>query len=235
MREAVDAITAAVRAQHTILVHGDYDVDGQCATALLTRALRFAGADVHPFVPHRIEDGYDFGAAGIAEAQRVGAGLILTCDCGISAVDMIFAPAAAGFRVVVTDHHLPGPRLPPADAVVDPQRADDTSGLGALCGTGIAFKLVQALVEPLGLPESLPHHLLDYVAVATVADVVPLTGENRMLVKHGLRLLANTRWPGLRALLERSKLLDEPPRASQVGFILASPRLNAVGRTRGCE
>jgi single-stranded-DNA-specific exonuclease len=229
MAAAVDVIASAVRAGQRILVHGDYDVDGQCATAVLTRALRVAGGDVHPFLPHRMTDGYDFGPAGLAEAERIRAALIVTCDCGITAVEAVARAKAAGFRVVITDHHLPGPELPPADAVVDPQRRDDDSGLGMLCGTGIVFKLVQALVEPLSLPVALPHHLLDYVALATVADVVPLVGENRILVKHGLKLLAHSRWPGLRALLERAQLGDKELRATQVGFIIA-PRLNAVGR-----
>ena len=229
MAEAVSVIAAAVRNHQRIMVHGDYDVDGQCATAVLTRALRIAGADVHPFVPHRMTDGYDFGPAGLAEAERIRAAVIVTCDCGITAVDAVARAKAGGFRVIVTDHHLPGPVLPPADAVVDPQRSDDRSGLGMLCGTGIVFKLVQALVDELGLPAALPHHLLDYVALATVADVVPLVGENRILVKHGLKLLANSRWPGLRALLERAKLAGKELRAAQVGYIVA-PRLNAVGR-----
>ncbi len=228
MRAAVALITECVAARTPILVHGDYDVDGQCATAVLTRALRIAGAEVHPFVPHRMTDGYDFGSAGLLEAKRVGAGLIITCDCGITAVDAVASATAAGYRVIVTDHHLPGATLPPADVIVNPQQAHDDSGLGMLCGTGVVFKLVQALVEPLSLPAALPHHLLDYVALATVADVVPLVGENRSLVKHGLRVLAETRWPGLRALLDRTKLVGEL-RAGQVGFILA-PRLNAVGR-----
>ena len=229
MADAVALLTAAVRSKTPILVHGDYDVDGQCATAVLTRALRVAGAVVHPFVPHRTKDGYDFGAAGVAEAVRVGAGLILTCDCGTNAVAAVAEAKALGCQVIITDHHLPGPVLPAADAIVNPQRSDDHSGLGALCGTGIAFKLVQALVEPLGLPAGLPLHLLDYVALATVADVVPLVGENRILVKHGLKLLQETRWPGLRALLTASELAGKSLRAGQVGFILA-PRLNAVGR-----
>jgi single-stranded-DNA-specific exonuclease len=229
MAEAVEAIAATVRAGGTILVHGDYDVDGQCATALLTRALRAAGADVVGFVPHRLRDGYDFGPAGLAAAQKLGASLVITCDCGITAVDTVRAARAAGIGVVVTDHHLPGTELPPALAVVDPQRADDTSGTRALCGTGLAFKLVQALVPALGLPPNLPYHLLDLVALATVADVVPLVGENRILVRHGLRLLAGSRWPGLRALIEASGLGGRELRAGHMGYILG-PRLNAVGR-----
>jgi single-stranded-DNA-specific exonuclease len=229
MAEAVEAIAATVRAGGTILVHGDYDVDGQCATALLTRALRAAGADVVGFVPHRLRDGYDFGPAGLAAAQRIGASLVVTCDCGITAVDTVRAARAAGIGVVVTDHHLPGPELPPALAVVDPQRADDVSDARALCGTGIAFKLVQALVPALGLPPNLPYHLLDLVALATVADVVPLVGENRILVRHGLRLLGESRWPGLRALVEACGLGGRELRAGHMGYILG-PRLNAAGR-----
>ena len=226
---AVSAVAAAVARGETILVHGDYDVDGQSATALLTRALRETGANVHGFVPHRLRDGYDFGPAGLAVARSIGATLIITCDCGITAMETVRQAEASGIRVVVTDHHLPGAELPPATAVIDPQRADDHSGLGMLCGTGIAFKLVQALVPVLGLPAELPMHLLDYVALATVADVVPLTGENRILVRYGLRLLSRSRWPGLRALIETSGLGGAELRAGQVGFILA-PRLNAAGR-----
>lgn len=229
MQDAVREIADTVRRGEPILVHGDYDVDGQCATAVLTRALRESGASVTPFVPHRIRDGYDFGPAGLAEAVRVGAQLIVTCDCGITAVETVRAAADRGIRVVVTDHHLPGPVLPPAVAVVDPQRPEDTSGAGALCGTGVAFKLVQALVPVLGLPRHLPMHLLDLVALATVADVVPLVGENRILVKHGLRIMAETRWLGLQALLGTAGLTGKQLRAGQLAFMLG-PRLNAAGR-----
>jgi single-stranded-DNA-specific exonuclease len=229
MLRAVDVIVDAVRAGTPILVHGDYDVDGQCASALLTRALRVGGGQVQPFVPHRLRDGYDFGPAGLAEAARIGAGLIVTCDCGITAVETVRAAGDAGIAVVVTDHHLPGPELPPAAAVVDPQQLGDTSGATMLCGTGIAFKLVQALVPALGLPVNLPFHLLDLVALATVADVVPLVGENRILVKHGLKVLGESRWPGLRALIDTSGLAGRPMRATHLGYILG-PRLNAAGR-----
>jgi len=229
MRVAVEILSRAVRDARPILVHGDYDVDGQCAAALLTRVLRAAGATVHPFVPHRLRDGYDFGPAGLAEAQRVGAGVIVTCDCGITAVESVAAARAAGIEVIVTDHHLPGDALPPASAVLDPRRPDCPSEDKDLCGTGVAFKLAQALVTTLGLSPNLPLHFLDYVALATVADVVPLTGENRILVRHGLKMLADSRWVGLRALVETAGLGGKPLRAGHVGFILA-PRLNAAGR-----
>ncbi|MEO6056274.1 MAG: single-stranded-DNA-specific exonuclease RecJ [Gemmatimonadales bacterium] len=229
MAEAVEAITATVRAGGTILVHGDYDVDGQCATALLTRALRAAGADVVGFVPHRLRDGYDFGPAGLAVAQRLGASLVVTSDCGITAVETVRAARAVGIGVVVTDHHLPGPELPPALAIVDPQQPDDRSDARTLCGTGVAFKLVQALVPALGLPPNLPYYLLDLVALATVADVVPLVGENRILVRHGLRLLAESRWVGLHALVGAVGLAGRDLRAGHMGYILG-PRLNAAGR-----
>ncbi len=229
MAAAVDAVASAVRAGQTILVHGDYDVDGQCATALLTRALRQAGATVEPFVPHRMQDGYDFRDAGLARAREVRAGLILTCDCGITAVETVRAARAEGFEVVVTDHHLPGDELPPATAIVDPQLEGEDSPHAMLCGTGVAFKLVQALVPVLALPPNLPLHLLDYVALATVADVVPLKGENRILVQQGLKVLTHSRWAGLRALIRSADLEGRTLRAGQLGFVLG-PRLNAVGR-----
>jgi single-stranded-DNA-specific exonuclease len=229
MARATELIVAAVRSGTPILVHGDYDVDGQCAAALLTRVLCAVGARAHGFVPHRLRDGYDFGPAGLAEARRVGAGLIITCDCGITAIDAVRAANAAGCQVIVTDHHLPGDVLPPAAAVLNPRRPDCPSEEKDLCGAGVAFKLAQALVAALGLSPHLPLHFLDYVALATVADVVPLVGENRILVRHGLKLLADSRWSGLRALVDAAGLGGKPLRAGHVGFILG-PRLNAAGR-----
>lgn len=229
MPEAVAAVQGAVRRGEPILIHGDYDVDGQCAAALLTRVLREAGALAHAFVPHRVRDGYDFGPAGLARARELGARLIITCDCGITAVEAVRAARAEGIEVIVSDHHLPGDALPQATAVLDPRRPDCASPDKHLCGTGVAFKLAQALAPALRLPDTLPWHFLDYVALATVADVVPLVGENRILVRHGLKLLATSRWPGLAALVAAAGLAGKPLRAGHVGFILA-PRLNAAGR-----
>ena len=229
MAQAVEIIAAEVRDGGRIMVHGDYDVDGQCSSALLTRALRVAGADVVTFLPHRLRDGYDFGPAGLAAAQAAGASLIITCDCGITATETVSAARDSGIGVIVTDHHLPGAELPPALAVIDPARADDSSGANDLCGTGIAFKLVQALVPALGLPANLAFHLLDLVALATVADVVPLQGENRILVRHGLKLLRDSRWTGVRALVDATGLTGKEVVARHLGFVLG-PRLNAAGR-----
>jgi len=174
MAVALELLGRAVREKRTILVHGDYDgrpgAPRPCSRAFCAAPARRC----IPFVPHRIRDGYDFGPAGLAEAQRVGAKLIVTCDCGITAVQAVAAARAAGIDVIVTDHHLPGDELPPANAVIDPRRPDCKSEDKNLCGTAFAFKLAQALVEVLGLSPNLPLHFLDYVALATIADVVPL-------------------------------------------------------------
>jgi single-stranded-DNA-specific exonuclease len=229
MDRAVNAIVSAVREKQVIAVNGDYDVDGQCSTAILVRTLRVAGAKVAPFIPHRLRDGYDFGPSGLAAAEAAGARLIITCDSGINAHETVRLAEARGIRVVITDHHVPGETLPPATAVVNPQREDDTSGLGMLCGAGIAWMMIRALSPLLGLPQHFPLHLLDLVALATVADVVPLVDQNRIIVRHGLRLMADTRWAGLRALLHATKLLGKELKAGQMGFIIG-PRLNAAGR-----
>jgi single-stranded-DNA-specific exonuclease len=229
MEAAVDIVTEAIRRGDRILVHGDYDVDGQCSSTLLTRVLREAGADVEAFVPHRVRDGYDFGPAGLARAQAIDARLIVTCDCGTTAVDTVTRAREDGRRVIVTDHHIAA-TVAPADALVNPHQPGCTYPDKGLCGTGVAFKLAQAVAAASGLPDALPLHFLDLVALATVADVVPLVGENRILTRHGLKLLARTRWPGLRALLDVTGLGSSSAiRAGQVGFILA-PRLNATGR-----
>lgn len=228
MDKAVAAIARAVHSGKPILVHGDYDVDGQCSAALLTRLLSLAGAKVIPFVPHRLRDGYDFGPAGLAVAAERGASLIITCDCGVTAVDTVQRAKDMGIDVVVTDHHLAS-ELPPADAVINPRREDCQSPSKELCGAGVAFKLTQALCQEFGLADTVPFHLLDLVALATVADIVPLVGENRIMVRFGLKLMEQSRWAGVRALLEVTGLAGKPVRAGQVGFVLA-PRLNAAGR-----
>jgi len=228
MEPTVHRLLTALDRGERILVHGDYDVDGICATALYTRVLRRLGGEVIPFVPHRLEAGYDLGPAGLEAARRAGATLILTGDCGIVAHGAVAAAVQAGIDVVVTDHHTPGTTLPPALAVINPRRADCPYPDKALAGTGVAFKVCQALYQARGLdPEELWYHL-DLVALATVADLVPLTGENRIFTKFGLRVMEESRNPGLRALVQ-SAGVSGPLSAGQVGHQIA-PRLNAIGR-----
>jgi single-stranded-DNA-specific exonuclease len=229
MGDAVARLRRAILAGETVLVHGDYDVDGICATALYTRALRAMGGRAVPFVPHRLEDGYDLSDAGIRAAREAGAGVILTGDCGIVAHEAVDRARRAGVDVIVTDHHTPGLTLPDAAAVVNPNRGDCRYPDKGLAGVGVAYKVCCALAAEVGFPEERLHPFLDLVAVATIADLAPLTGENRALVRWGLRVLAQTPNPGLRALLRSTGLADREIGASQVGFILA-PRINAVGR-----
>jgi single-stranded-DNA-specific exonuclease len=230
MGDAVARLRRAIERGETILVHGDYDVDGICSTALFYRALGMMGARAVPFVPHRLVDGYDLSDAGIAAAREAGAALILTGDCGIVAHAAVERARRAGIDVIVTDHHTPGETLPDAVAVVNPNRRDCPYPDKGLAGVGVAYKLCCALAAEVGLPVERLHSLLDLVAVATIADLAPLKGENRVLVKWGLRVLPQTPNPGLRALLRATGLADRSEiSASQVGYVLA-PRINAVGR-----
>lgn len=226
---AAARIQAAIRGGETILVHGDYDVDGMTGTALLTRWIRALGGIAVPFIPHRLRHGYDLGPAGLRAAVEAGASLLVTVDCGILAHQVVAEAADLGLDVVVTDHHTPGDTLPGAHAVLNPNRSDCTYPEKGLCGAGVAFKLCQGLAQVFGRRQEELHPYLDLVAMATVADLVPLRGENRTLVRFGLRALAQTRNPGLRALLKASGLDQGEVSAGSVGFVLA-PRLNAVGR-----
>ncbi len=230
MEAAVERLARALDRGETILVHGDYDVDGICSTVLYTQVLRRLGGRVVPFVPRRLVDGYDLGPAGVAAAVEAGARLILTGDCGILAHDAVAAANAAGIDVVVTDHHTPGPDLPPAVAAINPNRPDCPYPDKALAGAGVAFKVCQALWAARGQPPDELWYYLDLVAIATIADLAPLRGENRVLTRYGLRVLPVTRNPGLRALVRRAGLADRAfLMASHVSHMLG-PRINAVGR-----
>ncbi len=226
---AVERLARAVRTGETILVHGDYDVDGMCSTAVMTRSIRALGGTVVPFIPDRQKDGYDLGAAGVAAARAAGASVLLTCDCGTTA----HAPAAellsVGIDLIISDHHLPGGPLPPAYAVLNPRRADCAYPDKDLAAVGVAFKLALALTREMGGNENVVYNQLDLVAMATVADVAPLRGENRIFVRRGLALLRESKSAGIRALVRSAGLEGKEITAGRVGFILA-PRLNALGR-----
>jgi single-stranded-DNA-specific exonuclease len=211
-----------------ITVHGDYDVDGVTATAVLVRALRTLGADVDWYLPSRIDDGYGLAASTVERLAARGTDLLITVDCAITAVDEVAAARAAGLDVVVTDHHSPRAdgRLPDAP-IVHPRIGGHPCA--ELCAAGVAYKLAAALLEGAGEDPALADEDLDLVALATVADVVPLVGENRRLVREGLRALAATRKPGVRALMEVARVDPGSLDAGAIGFRLA-PRINAAGR-----
>ena len=229
MAKAVDRLVQAVRCRETILIHGDYDVDGMCSTTLMTRALRLLGATVVPFIPQRLVDGYDLTDAGVRAAQAAGATLVVTCDCGTSAVQPVAALQTLGIDVIISDHHLPGGDLPNAYAVLNPKRPGCGSEDKDLAAVGVAFKLALAVTRAMGGNENNVFGMLDLVALATIADVAPLRGENRVFARYGLKMLAETQNVGLRALIRAAGLDGKPLTAGRVGFILA-PRLNAVGR-----
>ena len=211
-----------------ITIHGDYDVDGVCSTAILVRALRTLGADVDWYLPSRIDDGYGLARATVEKLAARGTNLLITVDCAVTAVEEVALARALGMDVVVTDHHAPRAdgRLPDAP-LVHPRI--NGYPCAELCAAGVAHKLAQALLTGAGEDPALADEDLDLVALATVADVVPLQGENRRLVRAGLRVLAGTRKVGLRALMDVSRVDPSGLDESAIGFRLG-PRLNAAGR-----
>lgn len=228
--EAARRLAKAVERRERILVHGDYDADGVAGTALAVHWLRELGAAAEGFVPNR-RDGYDLSRPGLERAVAYGADVLMTVDCGVRALEWVGQASEKGIDVLVTDHHRPGPSLPPALAVVDPRQPGCGYENKDLCGAAVAFKVVQLAARLLGRPagEAWPH--LDLAGVATVADVVPLVGENRALARLGLHGAGATSRPGLRVLVEKAckGLRDGGPDSSDVAFRLA-PRLNAAGR-----
>ncbi|MDQ2712343.1 MAG: single-stranded-DNA-specific exonuclease RecJ [Acidobacteriota bacterium] len=234
MEHAAVRIWEAIRSREPILLYGDYDVDGTCSIVILKKTIEILGglADFH--IPHRLKDGYGMRSEVVGRAAETGVRLIVSVDTGIRANEVVQHANALGIDVIVTDHHLPDKALPPALAVLNPNRPDCSYPNKNLCGAGVALKLVQALLSKSGMPEGRCAALLDSflkpVAIATVADIVPLTCENRVIVKRGLSGLKQVRNLGLRALLDVAGLGDgECPSAHQVAFRLA-PRINAAGR-----
>ena len=234
MRRAAARLASAVERKEPILLYGDYDVDGTSALVVLKKVLDLAGGVATCFVPHRIRDGYGMKSEVVEDAAALGVKLIVSVDTGIRASQVVKHATALGIDVIVTDHHLPEAELPPALAVLNPNRRDCAYPEKNLCGAGVALKLAEALMCTLGWEparrERLVDSLLKLVAIATVADVVPLTGENRVIVKRGLSGLDRVANPGLRALLDVAGIeAGTPPSARQVAFQIA-PRINAAGR-----
>jgi len=235
MERAVDRLAAAVKKGEKVCVHGDYDVDGITSVALLLSFFRSVGLDAIYYIPDRLVDGYGLSADGVARAADLGAQVMVTVDCGITAVAEATLCNAAGIDLIVTDHHMPGDSLPEAYAVINPLQPGCTFPFKSLAGVGVAFNLMIALRSRLreegffaGKEEPNLREYLDLVALGTVADVVPLTDENRILVKHGLRELTNSQRPGVQALKDVAGVNGDVG-CGAVGFRLA-PRLNAAGR-----
>ena len=228
MGRGVDRIGRAIGAGESVMVHGDYDVDGVTGTALMVRALRGLGSDVSFYIPNRLGEGYGISRAGIDEAVRRGVTLLISVDCGITAIDETAYAKSRGMDVIITDHHQPG-ELPDAVAVVNPKRVDCPYPFKDLPGVALAFKLADAVYRSRGRDLSEVYRDLDLVALGCAADIVPMVGENRVLVTYGLYQMQRTENLGLRALLGNLRLLDKRVGTGQLVFVLA-PRINALGR-----
>ena len=227
MDRAVDRLEAARAGEERVVVFGDYDADGTTATALLTRVLSSLGLDTGWYIPNRFTEGYGLNPNALAELRKAGAAVVVTVDCGIRSNEVVESANALGLDLIITDHHLPGPELPPAVAVINPNRKDDPYPFKGLSGVGLAYKLAEGLVQSSG-GEDLEQYL-DLVAVGTVADLAPLIDENRSLVGAGIEVLNDAARPGLRALSEFAGYSQGSITSSSIGFGLG-PRLNAAGR-----
>ena len=231
MHEAVGRLREAVRSGDSIAVYGDFDTDGVTATALLVQALSAVGAQVMPYIPDRVDEGYGLNIDALRKLYREGVRLVVTVDCGIRSLEEV-EQASRGLDLIVTDHHSVGDQLPSAAAVINPKQPDCPYPFKELSGVGVAYKLAQGLLlteGKLGKPASLEaDDLLDLVALGTVADMVPLRGENREMVRRGLEKLQSPR-PGVEALMANASLRRGSVDATAIGFRLG-PRLNAAGR-----
>jgi len=235
MRESVDRILGAVARRERIAIHGDYDVDGMTSTAILRRAIELLGGDVEHFVPDRFKDGYGLQSSTIERLHATGVRLLISVDCGIRAAEAAIRARELGLDLIITDHHEPDAALPAALAVINPKRADCAYPDKHLAGVGVALKLVQGLWETSGRTRDGLSHFLKIAALGTLADVVPLVGENRIIARHGLAALsAGPHGAGLEALLEETGLLGKKLDSFHVGFVLA-PRLNAAGRMSSAD
>ncbi len=234
MEAAVERTLQALRENETIMIYGDYDVDGITAASLMFLVLNKLGANVHYYVPNRLVEGYGLSEEGILEAEKKKASLIISVDTGITANREVEYAKEKFIDCVITDHHEPGESLPLAAAVVNPKIGGEHSVGRELSGVGVAFKFAQGLFRKLGQDESELEEHLDLVALGTSADVVPLVNENRVLTYFGINQILRSSKPGLKSLVFECDLMGKEITTSQIVFILA-PRINAVGRLGGAE
>jgi len=232
MSRAVDRLSLALKQKEKVLVYGDYDVDGVTSTSLLYKVLSDLGFNAVSYIPNRQDEGYGLNTEAIERAAKAGVSVLITVDCGVTAVAEVALARVLNIDVIITDHHEPTDTLPDAYAILNPKIKDAGYPFRDLAGVGVAFKLTQALLQTLGNNEVGIHsevELLDLVALGTIADLVPLVGENRIIVHYGLLQMEKTRHTGLEALIEECGLRGKPLKAGQIGFMVA-PRINAAGR-----
>ncbi|HUT97390.1 MAG TPA: single-stranded-DNA-specific exonuclease RecJ [Dehalococcoidales bacterium] len=225
---AIARIYRALLSGETIAVYGDFDADGITGTAILVQGLTSLGGKAVPYIPHRLTEGYGLNITALENLHRQGVSLVITVDCGITALAEVKRANQLGLDIVITDHHSPLPEMPPAVAIINPKRADSNYGFSELTGAGVALKLLQALFQNLGKEGQLDE-LMDLAAIGTVADIAPLSGENRYLVKEGLKLMNTTPRLGLREIISQAGLTPGNLSAESISWTIA-PRLNAAGR-----
>jgi single-stranded-DNA-specific exonuclease len=228
MHLAVARVYRALLSGENIAIYGDFDADGITGTALLVQGLSALGGKVTPYIPHRLTEGYGLKTAALEKLRQQGISLVITVDCGITALAEVKRAKRLKLDIVITDHHTPLPEIPPAVAIVNPKRVDSNYPFSDLTGAGVAIKLLQALLQSIGKQEQLDE-LLDLVAVGTIADMAPLSGENRYLVKEGVKLMNTTPRLGIREIITQAGLSIGNLDAESISWVIA-PRLNAAGR-----
>ena len=226
---AAGMVAEKVKSGGRIFIFGDYDVDGTTGSSALFLFLTSLECDAKVYIPDRMKEGYGLSREGIDVAKDWGADLLISCDCGINATDEVAYANDQNLEVIITDHHMPDENLPEANAILNPKQPNCSYPFKGLCGGGVVFKLIQAVSQLLELDDDLVHQYIDLITLGTAADIVPLTDENRIIVKHGLKSLSKTKRPGLRALLEVSGLGEKELTVGRLLF-WAAPRINAAGR-----
>jgi single-stranded-DNA-specific exonuclease len=228
MRKAVDRILSAIQLKEKILVYGDYDVDGTTAVASMYQFLKSIYDNVQFYIPHRYKEGYGISKIGIDYAKESGHTLIISLDCGIKSVDLIAYASSLDIDFIVCDHHMPDEKLPNAVAILNPKQKDCNYPYKELCGCGVGFKLMTALAQELNLPQKSYLSYLDLLATAIAADIVPMTGENRVMAYYGLKMVNESPCSGIKALMNLAKV-EKQMYITNLVFIIA-PRVNAAGR-----
>ena len=229
MNIAARMVTGKVKSGGRIFIFGDYDVDATTGSSALFLFLNSLECDAKVYIPDRMKEGYGLSREGIDVAKDWGADLLISCDCGINATDEVAYANDQNLQVIITDHHMPDENLPEAKAILNPKQPGCSYPFKGLCGGAVVFKLIQAVSKLLELDDYLVHQYIDLITLGTAADIVPLTDENRIIVKHGLKSLSKTKRPGLRALLEVSGLGEKELTVGRLLF-WAAPRINAAGR-----